>query len=139
MGSDAAPAKFPPPWNQTITALRDLAGHSGVQIFKYRQSSLLFPPPCMQGAPKAVAPRTPAQVFTGMGSRQRSSPVGGCANGIPLNTAPRELARLPPIFPPLTETSGPELAAWVAVAAHIAHTVTSDRICVRMSLLVIHP
>ena len=36
----------------------------------------------------AVAVHTPQKSFTGIGSRQRKSPVGGCANGIALNTAP---------------------------------------------------
>ena len=38
----------------------------------------------MQAAPNLSALRTPGQFFTGCGSRQRKSPTGGWANGIPL-------------------------------------------------------
>lgn len=39
------------------------------------------------GAPKEVAGRTPVHGLTGWGSRQRRATTGGCANGMPLNTA----------------------------------------------------
>ena len=38
----------------------------------------------MQAGPNLSALRTPDQFFTGCGSRQRRSPTGGCANGMPL-------------------------------------------------------
>ena len=38
----------------------------------------------MQVGPNLSALRTPVQFFTGCGSRQRKSPMGGCANGSPL-------------------------------------------------------
>src|SRR5262245_25969500 len=40
----------------------------------------------MQGAPNASPARTPSHLAAGCGARQRFSPVGGAANGIPLNT-----------------------------------------------------
>src|SRR5512138_2741429 len=39
---------------------------------------------CMHCALNSVALRSPCQFFTGCGSRQRRSPTGGCANGMPL-------------------------------------------------------
>src|SRR5215217_8037618 len=54
------PAKFPPPGIHTITGFDVLLGHSGVQIFRYRQSSFEISAAfrmrgveaCMQIAPK---------------------------------------------------------------------------------------
>jgi hypothetical protein len=46
----------------------------------------------MQRGPNWSALRTPVQSFTGWGSRQRRSPSGGCANGIPLKLRTPSLA-----------------------------------------------
>jgi hypothetical protein len=44
--------------------------------------------------------------------------MGGCANGTPLNTAPRSSgSRRPWIEPPVTLTTGPESAAAQGLAA----------------------
>src|SRR5690242_8786936 len=65
----------------------------------------------MHREPNWVASRTPGHGFTGIGSRQRKSPTGGVAKGMPLKTAPRS-RRLPPrIFPPVTVTTGDSCAA----------------------------
>ena len=45
----------------------------------------------MQRGPNWSALRAPVQFFTGCGSLHRSSPTGGCANGIPLKTRTPEL------------------------------------------------
>src|SRR6266566_2768092 len=105
-----------------MTGLRDVDGHSGVQTFKKRQSSLLFssmwPPEfCAQGAPKAVASRTPLHDFTDTGSRHRKSPNGGCANGMPLKTAPPSFKMAPRIWPPVTATVGPESTVLAGTAS----------------------
>src|SRR5215831_12261422 len=42
--------------------------------------------PDVHGAPNASALRTPSHFAAGCGARHRFSPVGGAANGIPLNT-----------------------------------------------------
>src|SRR3974390_2754058 len=65
---------------------------------------------CGQIASNAVASRTPAHAFTGTGSRQRRSPTGGCAYGMPLNAAPPLFSRAPLICPPVTVAIGPESA-----------------------------
>src|SRR5258706_12122754 len=101
------PTKFPPPCIQTITALGDLLGHSGAQTFRKRQSSLAalgswLLGSCAQGAPYAVASRTPAHAVTGIGSRQRNAPTGGAAYGMPLNTAPPFSSIAPLTSPPVT-------------------------------------
>src|ERR1035441_2669472 len=41
---------------------------------------------CMQRGPNPVAWRTPLQVLTGCGGLHRNAPMGGSANGIPLNS-----------------------------------------------------
>jgi hypothetical protein len=66
---------------------------------------------CVQGAPKAVASRTPFQGFTGAGSRQRSAPTGGSAKGMPLKAAPPFSSAAPCTSPPVTATIGPDPAA----------------------------
>ena len=42
--------------------------------------------PAVHGAPNASALRTPSHLAAGCGARQRFSPSGGAANGMPLNT-----------------------------------------------------
>ena len=56
-------------------------------------------------APASPASRTPSQETTGAGGRQRSSPTGGAANGMPLNaTTPATAASVPWTRPPVTAT-----------------------------------
>ena len=69
-----------------------VAALAGVQMFRYRQSSLVAggfspgmeTPFCMHAGANEVALRVPFHGATGCGSRQRSSPRGGAANGTPL-------------------------------------------------------
>jgi hypothetical protein len=92
---------LPPPWIQTITGSRAAPvgtapfAKRGVQTFSVRQSSSpttepLGPgtPPialayCGQGGPKTSASRVALQRSGGRGARQRRSPTGGAANGMP--------------------------------------------------------
>src|SRR5579871_3117068 len=113
MPSEEAPAKLPPPWIHSITGRRDFGGHSAVQTFRYRQSSLTPSPFCMHRAAKLVASRMPVHVGTGAGSRQRRSPTGGAAKGIPLKTAPPSFRRLPRMFPPVTMAEGGSCAGMI--------------------------
>src|SRR5436190_23515794 len=55
----------------------------------------------MQLGANALAARTPAQGATGCGVFQRSAPVGGAANGMPLNAA-TPFATTPCTSPPVT-------------------------------------
>ena len=57
----------------------------------------------MQSWPYSVAGRTPVHATTGCGGRQRKSPCGGAANGIPLNESTPS-ATAPLIVPPSTFT-----------------------------------
>ena len=59
--------------------------------------------PHMQSWPYSVAGRTPVHATTGCGGRQRKSPSGGAANGIPLNESTPS-ATAPLIVPPSTFT-----------------------------------
>ena len=83
----------------TITVSVSLALCAGVQIFKYRQSSLMGTNPscqallpsvsvggCMHAAEKWSAALTPCQATTGCGGRQRRLPTGAAASGIPRNS-----------------------------------------------------
>src|SRR6185436_15180556 len=72
-----------------MTGKRSSAVPAGVQMFRYRQSSLVAgevspgmeTPFCMHAGANEVALRTPFQGTTGRGARHRSSPTGGAANG----------------------------------------------------------
>ena len=56
-------------------------------------------------APASPAARTPSQGTTAAGGRQRSSPTGGAANGMPLNaTMPGTADSVPWTRPPVTAT-----------------------------------
>ena len=75
-----------------MTGRRSSAVLAGVQMFRYRQSSLVAggfspgieTPFCMHAGANEMAWRVPFQGTTGCGSRQRSSPTGGAANGTPI-------------------------------------------------------
>src|SRR5579862_2739092 len=93
-----------------MTGSLSLAACAGVHTFKYRQSSLIAGGApnnrakfgsCMQLGPNVSALRTPVHGATGWGDFQRSAPVGGAANGMPLyETTPS--ARTPVTSPPVT-------------------------------------
>jgi hypothetical protein len=88
-----------------------------------RRSERGNPPWKPHGAPNSVASRTPAHGVTGIGSRQRRSPMGGCANGIPLKTAPPFSSVAPCTCPPVTATTGPDSAATADDMADMAKNV----------------
>jgi hypothetical protein len=69
---------------------------------------------CMQAVPNLTVCRTPDQGFTGWGACQRSSPTGGAAKGIPLNSEIPSTT-VPAIVPPVT--SACMICALAAVAA----------------------
>src|SRR5271170_4556592 len=82
------PCSNPPPWIQTITGRRSSADLAGVQILRYRQSSLRgggegpYSPfagngGCEQALANCVASRTPVQEAADSGGFQRKSPTGG--------------------------------------------------------------
>lgn len=59
---------------------------------------------CIQSLPYVPASRIPGQVAAGCGARQRRSPTGGAANGMPfqLSTAPSTVPRSTPCSIPTT-------------------------------------
>src|SRR6185503_11424677 len=59
---------------------------------------------CMQLGAKSVACLTPCHAVGGCGFFQRRSPVGGAANGSPLNAAMPLAAVVPSAVPPVTLT-----------------------------------
>src|SRR6185295_9097450 len=59
---------------------------------------------CMQLGAKSVACLTPCHATAGCGFFQRRSPVGGAANGIPLNDAMPLFVFAPSAAPPVTLT-----------------------------------
>src|SRR5947207_3121712 len=83
-----------PPWIHTMTgSLAPFLAAAVAHTFRNKQSSdEVFEiesvprekPTCAQSAPNLVALRTPFQVGKGCGGRQRYSPTGGAAYGIPL-------------------------------------------------------
>src|SRR5581483_10092837 len=95
-----------------MTGRRSLGVRAAVQTFRYRQSSLTFggapnmtamEGSCMHPGPKVSARFTPDQLLTGWGARQRFSPVGGAAKGMPLKETTPPVAT-PWTLPPVTFT-----------------------------------
>src|SRR5688572_17590367 len=91
-GSEPSPATKPPPKKYTKTGSPAVLRFAGVQTFRYKQSSLTpaereFISPnttaCTGLGPKAFVLKTPFQLSNGWGAFQRSSPIGGFANGMP--------------------------------------------------------
>ncbi len=85
------PATNPPPGIETSTGRRAFALRAGVQTLRVRQSSPICclgtaPGGCGQESENVLLTRMPSQTFTGCGARQRNSPTGGAAYGIPLYT-----------------------------------------------------
>lgn len=66
--------------------------------------------------------RVPVHGPAGMGSRQRKSPIGGFAYGMPLNTAPPLSSIVPRMRPPLTRTVGSDFGAHCAVVENAVST-----------------
>src|SRR5688572_19710348 len=96
-----------------------------VQMLRYRQSSLdsgSAPESWAQGSAKAVVCLMPLQGITGCGARQRRSPTGGAANGIPLKAATL-LSTVPRTVPPVT--SACSMAA-VAGPTRQTHKIASQ-------------
>src|SRR5262245_47915496 len=79
----------------------------------------------MHLGPNSSALRTPLQFFAGWGSRQRSSPTGGWANGMPLKLRMPSLgaaldSRTPlAIFTRSAADTGPNAAAQIAITERI--------------------
>src|SRR5580704_9318461 len=74
--------------------------------------------------PNSPALRTPCHGTTGLGARQRRSPTGGAANGMPLKAVMEaSLPGTPCTCPPETFT-GPSIAALIGNAAHTNMVVT---------------
>src|ERR1022692_2625410 len=102
----------------------------GVQTFKYRQSSLVSGPgpapgaliPCTHEGPNLTACRTPSHFAAGSGARQRRSPTGGGANGMP-----RETVKLPSTAP-CTSPPSTFTAAGISSAQSAAAIIASSRI-----------
>ena len=62
---------------------------------------------CMARGPNRSAGRTPAHGAAGCGGRQRRSPTGGAANGMPLKLrTPEPGSMVPSRMPPDTVTRG---------------------------------
>ena len=86
-----------PPWIHTMTG-RLPSSHAGVHTLSDRQSSSVvggMPPNrvsrgdgfCMATGPNSTQSRTPSHGGAGWGGRNRSSPTGGAAKGMPLKTS----------------------------------------------------
>src|SRR5438552_7357057 len=83
-----------PPWIHTITGrFAPFFALDGAHTFRNRQSSEEVleiesaprgKPICAHSAPNFVASRTPFHAGKGCGGRQRYSPTGGAAKGMPL-------------------------------------------------------
>src|ERR1700723_927041 len=74
----------------------------------------------MQLAENRSALRTPGQTAAGRGARQRRSPTGGAAKGIPLKTVMEEAPAAPPATSPLfplTDCGSAANDAWAAIAS----------------------
>src|SRR5882672_7069954 len=89
---------------------------SGVKTLIDKQSSSSIAPlprsnvPCSHVGPNAVASRVPVHTSAGAGGINRSSPIGGLANGIPRNSRVFP-ATLPCSFPSAMEINVPDCAA----------------------------
>src|SRR5581483_10407647 len=140
--SPAEPNSLPPPWNHTITGSGSAGAGSGVQTFRYRQSSFSLGVPSVDGRcghelPKAVAARVSVHGAGGAGGRHRRSATGGAANGMPRKR------RVPPTTSPWTMPSCrrssvpcwiccPDVPAWSEQpSAPATHAATSSPAGVR--------
>src|SRR5215469_456616 len=99
-GHSPDPSKLPPPCTHTSTGNAFDGRSSGVHTFRYRHASsvTIFWMPSISGSqglgicghagPHASTLRTPLHFGGGCGARQRNSPTGCAANGIPKNAPP---------------------------------------------------
>src|ERR1700752_4041339 len=93
-GIEADPLMYPPPYIQTIIGRCSCAvfAFAGVHMLRERESLLtaggaspgMETPTCMHAGANASALRVPVHEAACTGGRQRKSPTGGAANGIPL-------------------------------------------------------
>src|SRR5688572_5959703 len=119
-GPEPLPPVKPPPCIQTITGNFDFfVAEAGAHTLRKRQSSdcIAVEPGqarCGQSAQNLFASRTPSHFFAGCVGRQRYSPTGGAAYGIPLKleTSPTVTPRK---VPELVCTSGPEVESFCAL------------------------
>src|SRR5215207_5451885 len=84
---------------------------------------------CMQRGPNFAAARTPFQLLTGCGSRQRSSPVGASAKGTPLKARTPEPWRPAPSTTPsavLTLSGAKALAPAVVKSAAVKSAAAAE-------------
>ena len=107
-GPEPLPPTKPPPCIHTMTgSLAPGLVPAGSHKLRYRQSSdepsVIDPgvaphPACAQSVPNSLASRTPSHAGTGWGGRQRYSPTGGAAYGIPFKaeTSPSVTPRTTP-------------------------------------------
>jgi hypothetical protein len=68
----------------------------------------------------------PDHFATGCGTRQRFSPMGGAANGMPLNTRTEALAPVVPATMPLSSVTSAGIVAKAHVVA-VSNTAVSSR------------
>src|SRR5579862_9076956 len=99
-GHSPDPSTLPPPCTQTSTGTGFCGCSSGVQTLRYRHASsvAIFRIPSISGSqglgicghagPHLIASRTPRHLGGSCGARQRNSPTGCAANGIPKNAPP---------------------------------------------------
>src|SRR5215469_12761831 len=99
-GHSPDPSTLPPPCTHTSTGNSFAGRSSGVHTFRYRHASsvAIFRMPsisgnqglgiCGQACAHVVALRTPFHFGGSFGARQRNSPTGCAANGIPKNAPP---------------------------------------------------
>src|SRR6266496_3011957 len=109
------PPVKPPPWIHTRTG-RDSASTPGVYTLRVRQPASLISGcsavakkdswlgPCGAIGPKRSAGLTPLHGSGGRGGRQRRSPTGGAANGMPRNCSTPDLS-IPSTVPSRVSTS----------------------------------
>src|SRR5688572_15129416 len=113
------PPVKPPPCIQTITGnFEFFVAEAGAHTLRKRQSSdwVDVEPGqarCGQSAQNLFASRTPSHFLAGCVGRQRYSPTGGDAYGIPLKLATSPTVT-PRKAPELVCTSGPEIESFCA-------------------------
>src|SRR4051812_17532271 len=116
-GTAAVPLSIAPPWIQTITGSHFAV--RGAQTFRYKQSSLfglvIQVAVWEHAGAKARAALTPFHGTTGCGLRQRRSPTGGAAKGIPKYSS-SEPSSDPETIPAVTFTGRVAGDAWLTCA-----------------------
>jgi hypothetical protein len=124
------PSEYASPKIHTMTGCRSPTRLADVQTLRYRQSSLVFGESgrstvtlfgdrfgcdgCTQTLPNCSALRTPSHFAGGCGAFQRSSPIGGAANGTPLKALTPDWSVTPEIRP-VEIATGSDIAAGVVI------------------------